>query len=301
MVRVILKVIFIVFCLIKSKQMYCQNNMVLNGGFEDTVHCPTGAVISNAKYFSSPTSQGTPDYFNACADISTNYSVPFNGFGFQHAHSGNAYAGIVAYGYGGNYREYIQVPLINTLEDNQVYLVKYYVSLGNFSPICHNNLGFTFSKDFISENGAGILNQTDSYSCKTVIKDTLSWTELSWYYTSNGNEKYLIIGNFKADYQTDTLANISSTSDPYYFIDDISVTKINIDIPNVFTPNGDGVNDSFYFNNKVINATEINILNRWGNIVYYSTNNFTWDGITNSGELCSQGTYFYIIKTTSVR
>jgi gliding motility-associated-like protein len=74
-----------------------------------------------------------------------------------------------------------------------------------------------------------------------------------------------------------------------------------LEVPNVFTPNGDGVNDVFFL--KVANITEVSamIFDRWGNKVYEvnsSTGNIAWDGKNLQGKDCSAGTYFYIIKGT---
>ena len=74
-----------------------------------------------------------------------------------------------------------------------------------------------------------------------------------------------------------------------------------LNIPNVFTPNGDGENDIFLIKglSRFRNA-EVIITNRWGNVVYRS-NNFQntdgWDGRDmKTGQMVSDGTYFYIIN-----
>ncbi len=70
-----------------------------------------------------------------------------------------------------------------------------------------------------------------------------------------------------------------------------------INIPNVFTPNGDGVNDFWeipYFGNKF---KSIEIYDRYGNRVFRSTdNNFRWDG----GNLPA-GQYFYVIQVDEIQ
>lgn len=70
------------------------------------------------------------------------------------------------------------------------------------------------------------------------------------------------------------------------------------DTPNVFTPNGDGDNDNFTMNVQNAKALEVTIHNRWGNIVFESTDvNFYWNGkVRNSGGDCTEGTYFYKVK-----
>jgi gliding motility-associated-like protein len=76
----------------------------------------------------------------------------------------------------------------------------------------------------------------------------------------------------------------------------INVTlPLGYDMPNVFTPNGDGQNDFFTLNAQNAKSLEIVILNRWGNVVFESTDvDFLWNGkIENSGAECTDGTYFY--------
>ncbi|MDH3708637.1 MAG: gliding motility-associated C-terminal domain-containing protein [Cyclobacteriaceae bacterium] len=59
-------------------------------------------------------------------------------------------------------------------------------------------------------------------------------------------------------------------------------------IPNIFTPNGDNVNETFFIRNLPSDATLV-ISNRWGKIVYEASNyQNDWDG-----EDHSDGTYFY--------
>lgn len=62
-------------------------------------------------------------------------------------------------------------------------------------------------------------------------------------------------------------------------------------IPNVFTPNGDGINDVFMEGDGM---DEINliIINRWGQKIYEGKG--SWDGTCN-GEEMSAGTYYYMI------
>lgn len=60
-------------------------------------------------------------------------------------------------------------------------------------------------------------------------------------------------------------------------------------IPNVFTPNGDGINDIFLEN---MDEVELIIINRWGQKVFEGIGG--WDGMCNGKEM-SAGTYFYMI------
>lgn len=76
-------------------------------------------------------------------------------------------------------------------------------------------------------------------------------------------------------------------------------SEIPNEIPNVFTPNGDLINDFFLImQSEKISEFNINIYNRWGNLIFQSTNtDFKWDGKFNGTE-CSEGTYFWVLNYT---
>ena len=71
------------------------------------------------------------------------------------------------------------------------------------------------------------------------------------------------------------------------------------ELPNVFTPNGDGFNDVFepkHVQLSLIEQFKMVVFNRWGNVVFETTDPLLdWDGKDRLSHLdCSQGTYFYI-------
>jgi gliding motility-associated-like protein len=71
-----------------------------------------------------------------------------------------------------------------------------------------------------------------------------------------------------------------------------------IEKPNVFTPDGDGLNDQFIIDvpGKIYECTDLIIYNRWGQIQFISTgNNLSWDGRNNVGQIVPNGTYFYTL------
>ena len=75
-----------------------------------------------------------------------------------------------------------------------------------------------------------------------------------------------------------------------------------LQVPQAFTPNADGVNDHFTVFGLNITDYEIKIFNRWGEMVYHSTdasevNDLSrgWDG-THRGQLQNMGTFVYYIK-----
>ncbi|MCX6276026.1 MAG: PKD domain-containing protein [Bacteroidetes bacterium] len=79
----------------------------------------------------------------------------------------------------------------------------------------------------------------------------------------------------------------------------IKLCEQDLKIPNVFTPGGDkysddGKNDTYYIKDLCpIDDFRITIYNRWGNIVYESTDyGFHWDGVDDNGKDCAEGVYY---------
>lgn len=71
-------------------------------------------------------------------------------------------------------------------------------------------------------------------------------------------------------------------------------------IPNIFTPNGDGINDLFDYTLNRYSTFELHIFNRWGNSVFQSNNqDIKWDATVN-GNKVPAGTYYYILTTNYV-
>jgi gliding motility-associated-like protein len=72
-----------------------------------------------------------------------------------------------------------------------------------------------------------------------------------------------------------------------------------IEIPNIFSPNGDGIHDTWYIKNldEYPNA-EVDVFNRYGQFLFQSQGNYLeapWDGRYN-GQLVPVAAYYYIIK-----
>lgn len=79
------------------------------------------------------------------------------------------------------------------------------------------------------------------------------------------------------------------------------VTGSTITIPNVFTPNGDNVNDVFRITSTGLKDLHVSIYDRWGLKMYdWQGINGFWDGRTKTGIAVSAGTYFYILDYTEL-
>jgi gliding motility-associated-like protein len=136
------------------------------------------------------------------------------------------------------------------------------------------------------------------------LTDKNNWTKFSGTYVATGTESYITIGNFNDNASTDTnFIGGGSYPGSYYYIDDVSIVCKDCDdtvsVPNVFTPNHDNKNDFFEIKNLPADAST-QIFNRWG-IKVFETNKSSvfWDGRITSGLECPEGTYFYIITTST--
>ena len=72
---------------------------------------------------------------------------------------------------------------------------------------------------------------------------------------------------------------------------------INFKLPNVFTPNGDGINDYFQSSRySTVEWVDMKIFNRWGTLVFKTEDpDIKWDGKRmNSNQIVSPGVYYYV-------
>lgn len=68
-------------------------------------------------------------------------------------------------------------------------------------------------------------------------------------------------------------------------------------IPNVFSPNGDGINDVFLVNYTGSQPFTMQIMDRWGVKLYTGTNKtIGWDGNNDNNEAAVDGVYYYYVK-----
>lgn len=106
--------------------------------------------------------------------------------------------------------------------------------------------------------------------------------------------------------------DVTGCSDTLEFTDGVYVNPTSlILVPNVITPNGDGINDVFpidpiendFFPFKIRNIYDFKgeIFNRWGQKVYEWTEPLAgWDGHSTSGLELNNGTYFFVITAKGV-
>jgi hypothetical protein len=216
---------------------YCQfaraQNLVPNPSFEEYHECPSfHSMFHTIDHWTAP-NRATTDYLNKCS-IGNVVSIPNNYFGNQPARTGNAYAGIHPYETGYNYREYVQVQLIQPLQAGETYHVEFYVSLSSVFNTSISNLGAYLSVDAPSSDDYSLLNNVVGSPqirnpAGNLLTDTLNWTKIRGVYKAKGGEQFITIGNFDDDDHTELLASPTSPTLSYYYIDDVSVSTCSIE------------------------------------------------------------------------
>lgn len=138
------------------------------------------------------------------------------------------------------------------------------------------------------------------------------------YYTPVQGGDFEVIANQQGAEETQRLfENLESVAGCYYVtaIDsfDNESKPSNIvcvdncpvyELPNVFTPGGDGYNDYFEpFPYRFVESIELTVFNRWGTEVFSTTDpRIKWDGMdANTGSMVSDGVYFYVCKVNEIR
>ncbi len=294
-------------------------NLVPNGSFEGYSSCPVSNDFGNGQLelavgWWKPT-LGTSDYFNRCHTNGI-VDVPDNFWGHQEPYHGDGYVGLGPYGWFINSGEvtayeYVQTKLKEPLAPCVEYRFSMYVSLAEKAHYAFGKIGALFTVDSIGIPSAeGIIAEPTIRNLTGPITDTVNWIRVSGNFIATGNEQYLTLGYFEDEITNDTIFLNPSSNDyaGYYYIDSVSVIEVGKvencepSLPNVFTPNNDGVND--YYDLSLLGAyKEVTfvILNRWGNIVFeFDQNNMLWDGANKGGSQCSEGIYFYMLKTKTI-
>lgn len=280
----------------------------MNPSFEEYWNCPTQtANVSDCKWVFDPQCIDEPldcksssDYFNVCSPSGSNVAVPYAFSGFQNAKSGEGFMGGITHDSTG-YREYIQIKLTSALHAGTRYIFSFHLNLANYSHVATDAIGLKFVDDSIYYSNqylwefmeADWVNESGNY-----ITDTINWTKLTGEFTALGGEQWMIIGVFHPEEIVPSIIVNPNTNSAwhhisYYYYDDFELIYAPPYFPNIFTPNGDNINDVWFTGG---NVKTISILNRWGNVVFEAEDSFQgWDGKNRNGEPCEDGVYFYIL------
>ncbi len=217
--------LFLLFC----AGFLAAQNLLPNSSFEITALPKVTPLYLSASWV-IPT-QGSPDLMTPS---NLNRSSPQNFAGYQFAHSGNNYLGLLMYSLfqsndSKRFREYIQNEMTESLVQDSTYCLQLFVSLADSVVFASKNkLGVYFSSTSIQSNDFFYLPFTPQImvSPDTFIQEKQVWLQFDFQYKASGGEKYITIGNFTDSTEVDTLFVGGNRSEPnnigtYYYIDDV--------------------------------------------------------------------------------
>lgn len=264
-----------------------------------------------------------PDYYKVGA--SSACDLPETPFGLLNANNGNAVVGIPMCGRNlTNKRTYLQCELVSPLVRGKKYKISFYLANGKHTPtsisgLAVDHIGMYFSNFQPVQTGFEPLYFVPQFAIDTVFYSE-TWKKISFEYIPLiDDEKFVTLGVFGSD--SDREIVIEGPGNPelgYYFVDNFSCIELDGDnvpdenavdkgnapekanyvfVPNSFTPNGDGQNDTFMPIGEGGNIISVEVFSRWGEVLFQSKNNPNpiWDG-TNGKTNCPDGTYYYVVK-----
>jgi hypothetical protein len=253
--------VFLLLLLVFTQNLSMAQNLIPNPSFENFLFCPVD-MNYDRKTFPvldwSLANHGTPDYFNSCNKF--NVGVPVNVMGNCFAAEGHGYVGLIllekpeftdydrkkAY----NYREYIQCSLTYPLEKDVKYIFTMKYSVAEYSRYCVNRLGVLISIEKIKSRTMDPLLFKPTFQIDTTDYCLIpgAWYELCDTIFAKGGEKYVTIGNFFNDCQTEYVNmdeqdlppfrknRVIEESLAYYYIDMIELQVINTNSIEISSP-----------------------------------------------------------------
>ncbi len=137
-------------------------------------------------------------------------------------------------------------------------------------------------------------------------------TLFTWYFTDANNQTETLhtesLNPIVKDYLTEGLYTVClEVKENLNHCIDTACVQIQIydpaslTAPNVFTPDGDGTNDDFYFPSSALISLTCKIYDRWGNMVFeMNAPTDKWNGINyKNNKNCTDGVYFYVYEAES--
>ena len=210
-------------------------NYVINPSFETASSTASFTAWEAAMGWTAINLQGNASHY-LFSTIPPLSNAPYCQTGFQFPRTGNNF--VLTQFFCPNcqasqQRTYPKTQLKKTLIANTKYCAKYYVVNTNYNRIAIENFGMYFGDTLIdtikicSKPLTYILPQIEHSG--GILVDTLHWTAISGTFTANGNEKYLLLGNFRTDVATNTLLINTPTLQVMsadIYIDDVSVVEM---------------------------------------------------------------------------
>ena len=126
--------------------------------------------------------------------------------------------------------------------------------------------------------------------CLLVIASMLTFYTHSEAQTSAGSKRYRVTAYKASNASLSSLSNVAE-----------AIPNPTMYIPSAFTPNGDGINDFFGVKAEGIKSFNLQIFNRWGEVVFESESiSNLWDGSFKGERIKNTDVYVYQVKATGL-
>ncbi len=135
--------------------------------------------------------------------------------------------GIKCYGTGGTdtyWHEYAQVKLKETLKEDSLYYIEFYVNASHRASRICNNIGALVHAEELETRDRKPLYITPTINSEKMIKQSvLGWKKISGVFKAVGDEHFITIGNFYRDEETETERLESGRDGAYYYLDAVMI------------------------------------------------------------------------------
>ncbi len=208
-------------------------NIVPNPSFERYASAPIGWSYKGSyfgevvKYWFSATT-ASPDIYGPDVHVPMDWAE--KGFGDQKPRTGKSFAGLTLFGCTNgkpHCREFVEIQLAEPLVIGQAYYVEFWVThLAKSLQI--NNLGAYFSISEIKRQTDEVLVRDAQVSAKDIVPAPGGkWVKVSGQFVAKYEAEYMVIGNFRDDFNTLSIAPSEDCFNyAYYYVDDVLVKKI---------------------------------------------------------------------------
>jgi outer membrane protein OmpA-like peptidoglycan-associated protein len=257
-------------------------SLILNGSFEQF----DGKLKKQGEFeltqdWTSPTDTKA-DLFSKT--VKSQYvQAPKNVYGVQDPSSGKNYAGALMYSYNSKQpRSYVSTKLKREMIKGNLYCIKFYISLADLSKFAINNIGIylTNGKPDVNSANSIVNDKFITAGTNAVIDEMAGWQQVCRLYEAKGGEKFITLGNFAKDENTQALkvkrpTGITEAQLPiaYYFIDDVEVNRVEYKT------------DCICMNGGVPESS-----------IVYSSSGTIADDMTNDEKMANLSVYFYQYK-----
>ncbi len=266
------------FCVANDIELDCAGNINLTGFFKQadfdtgsgTYLLQSSAPVAGMNFFAQYDDQGNFNWVKRIGNNGYGSGVIQSGI---HVKNGSQYI-FGAFKQSGDFDP----------DDNK----EYWLTMG----------GIGWNSYFAKYSGDWANTYTELKICDDDTAVLFATVDATNYLWQDGSTDSLFLALESGEYWVSSTAGKCSKTD-VFSINMIECGESIISMPNVFTPNGDGVNDVYLpIETYNIKNYSIQILNRWGAVVFEEKNkNAGWDG-TSAGKNCTEGTYFWMVRYT---